>query len=430
MSKEPEKRIPKGADAMEIRTTPIDGNSVSGSPTIAKPQTGDAQSNDWARWGEDDNYPLTYLEKLNKSGVALTGIDTNAAMHYGCGLIWVKDEVSENGKLIKRPSYPEGWFNFERKSNFTNTLIQIIHSLETFYIAFVEVIMQKDKKKVAYTQLLDTPFCRKQKKDEKGKMKYVYFSTDFGLRTPEKPDKIEIYNPDAKEVQDKFVLIFEYATYGRNYYPRHNLQSVIDNGWFDTAVSVPKYLKSIYKNQISPKYQVFIPIEYFRFYYKDFDNKPEEERIKLIEEKKEEVEKALVGEENAAKSIISLYDGVKENFVIEVTPLETPLDRVKEKDLPSNAIANAEICTALGIAPALGGITVPGGSNLSGSGSDVRENRKSKQGNLKLERESSLVFASIIARLNGYPDDIYATYTDIDTSETLDQSKEVKPTIN
>lgn len=425
-------KMPEGVKSMEIRTVPIDKSEVSKMPSALPPPTDEREPRDWAQWGDDDNWPLSYYENLSKSGVALTGIDTNASMHYGLGMGWFKDVVSEDGKVKKVPANPVGWNTLDRSTNFSGALASLVHSLETFYLAFVEVIMTKDKTRPAYFQLLDTIYCRKQKKDKNGKYTKIFYSPDFGVSTPENPASIDIFDPDrtGENIQDKFVLIFEYGTYGRRYYPRPNVVSVIENGWMDIAQSVPRNIKSIYKNQISPRYQIFIPLEHLRTKFKDWDQKSEKEQLSLIEEEQLAIEEGLVGEENSAKSIVSVYDGpVKEQYTISIEPIKSPMDEVNDKDLPSNAIANAEICTSLGIAPALGGITVPGGSNLSGSGSDVRENRKSKQANLKLERETSLQFARIIAMIMGYPDDIYPAYIDIDTSETLDQAKEVKPKV-
>ncbi len=415
--------LPSGIKALDMRTVPLeDANSK---PTIQKPITNDSQTNKWAAWGTNDDWPTKFIEKISKSGVALTGIDTNADMHYGNGLIWTKESPDPNdkSKLIKEPSTPDGWAEWIRTSNFIQTNIDIIHSLETFYIAFVEVILTKAKNKIAFSQVLDPCYCRKEKRDANGKITKIFYSPDFGVTTPTKPDEIPLFDADKPDKFDKFVLIIEYGTYGRNYYPNPNLQSVIDNGWFDIALSVPKALSSIYKNQITPRYHIHIPLETMRALYKTWDEKGEVEQLKLILEKQDAIVASLTGEENSGVSIISMYDGIKENHCIEITPIQTPMDTVKDKELPSNSIANTEILSALGIHASLGGITIPGGTGMgAGSGSDIREARKSKQANLKSQREKSLSFANVVAMIHKFDPLITPSYMDSDTSQTLDQN--------
>jgi hypothetical protein len=416
-------RIPAGTALITTFNTPIGETAQNQKPTIDKPIVGDLQPRAWALWGENDTWPLDWKNFIGKSGVALSGIEINADMHYGAGFQWMQEVTDENGELVSKKVIPPGWNKFIKKTGAKRLQTEIIHSLETFYIAFVEVILTRDRKEIAFMQLLDTCYCRKQKKDEKGRTSKMFYSSNFGNTWPDEPAEIPLFDPNNPKKHAKFCVILEYSTYGRNYYPQPNLESVILNGWYDVTQSVPKNISAIYKNQISPKYQIFIPIAHFEFMYKDWDNKSEVEQLQLIQTKKEEIESSLTGEENANKSFISIYDGVKENFTIEIVPIESPLDKVKSTDLPTNAIGNAEICTALNVAPSLGGITIPGGSNLSGSGSDVRENRKSKQANLTAQHEVSIGFLDVIALVNGYNEDYYACYIDIDTSDTLDVSK-------
>lgn len=416
-------KLPEGTALITTFNTPIGETAQNQKPTIDKPIAGDLQNREWARWGDNDTWPLDWKNNIGKSGVALSGIEINADMHYGAGFQWMQEVADENGELKSKKVIPPGWNKFAKKTGVKRLQTEIIHSLETFYIAFVEVILSKDRKEIAFMQLLDTCYCRKQKKDENGKTTKMFYDSNFGNTWPAKPAEISLFDPNNPKKYAKFCVILEYGTYGRNYYPQPNLESVMLNGWFDVTQSVPKNISAIYKNQISPKYQIFVPIAHFEFTYKDWDNKSEVEQLKLIEDKKAEIEASLIGEENASKSFISIYDGVKENYTIEIVAIETPLDKVKNTDLPTNAIGNAEICTALNVAPSLGGITIPGGSNLSGSGSDVRENRKSKQANLTAQREVSIGFLDVIALVNEYNEDYFACYIDIDTSDTLDISK-------
>ena len=63
---------------------------------------------------------------------------------------------------------------------------------------------------------------------------------------------------------------------------------------------------------------------------------------------------------------------------------------------------------------------------MSGSGSDKREARQAKQASLKRERLASLRLPNLFAVIYKLDDDLYPTYLDVDTSETLDQNPKGK----
>ena len=98
-------------------------------------------------------------------------------------------------------------------------------------------------------------------------------------------------------------------------------------------------------------------------------------------------------------------------------------------ELPTAAAANSELLFALQVDPALIGLGIPGGKNLSGSGSDKRESRNIKQSSLKRERLVSLKLPNLIATIHGLDYKIYPTYLDTDTSQTLDQNPTGKQTV-
>ncbi|MGV4509084.1 hypothetical protein ACQ1Q1_11950, partial [Ornithobacterium rhinotracheale] len=96
------------------------------------------------------------------------------------------------------------------------------------------------------------------------------------------------------------------------------------------------------------------------------------------EKKRDEVvntiDEHMSGNEAAGRSLISPYfKDMNGNLMrgIEIVPID---DKIKDGNfLPDAAAGNSQILFAMGVDPSLIGAGIPGGKNLSGSGSDKRE---------------------------------------------------------
>lgn len=375
----------------------------------------DDGSNVWASWGINDDGPQKFMQDTRLLHVARRGIEINTDLHYGSGVRWFEDEITEKGKLIKKPVIIEGWNKFNRDTGFNVELSNAINHLEHLFIAFVEVIMAKGGG-VHSINTLDPSYCR-IKKRENGKIQGVYYDVRFRENTVDKPEaEIPIYDP-TKE-QDKFIMILSYKTIGKAYYPEPIITGVIENGWAEIATSVPKFIKSIYKNQMTLKYHVKIPLSAVRTNCHGWDSMDNKEKTTALKAFQDSLDETLSNAENAGKSVFTTFDDVHGLKGIEIEPLKGFIEAAK--DIPSNSAANIEISHSLGVDPSEMGQGMPGGKELSGSGSDKRNGRGNKVARLKREREVSLQILHMIARLNKYDEKYYPAYVDMDTSETLD----------
>ncbi len=379
----------------------------------------------WSPWGEDDDWPQKFLSNyLDKLGVVGAGISLNADMHFGGGVVWCKDTYND-GKILREVVDIPDWNKFKRETGFELAQSELVESLETFYIAFAEILLNNGYK-VASVKVLDTPRCRFKKMDAKGRITHVYYGVD-----PEfvemKAVPIPIYDPSNPKKYKKYVYPVLYRSFGRLYYPTPLIAATIAAGWGDVAISVPKFIKAVYLNQMSLKYQIKVPLSALKANYKEWDEKGEEDQLKMMLEYKDKIDTALTKPENAGKTVIMVYDDAAGKSMVEIEPIKSFFDSSKE--LPNNVAANSEMLFALGVDPALVGMNMPGGGDLNGSGgSDKRESRKSKQGNLKRERIVSLQLLNHIAFINGYPEDVYPAYLDVDTSQTMDENPTGKKT--
>lgn len=392
----------------------------------------------WARWGENDDFPLKLNDKLGYLGVLQSAVEVNSTMHYGAGVIWGRD-VYENRKKFFVPEKVDFWHKLKRSIEVDSIMSDVVESLETYYFSIVEVILNNGKSDVASAKCLDTVYCRFKKKKGTADVTHVYYDSAFGSgEDPKDPTAIPIYDPTNPTKHTKFVLVMGYRCFGRFYYPEPNYYSCIRNGWADVAISVPKIIKSVYKNQISVKYLIKIPLESMKRKYFCWDSPPDCEneqqimdwQLARMKEEQDAINQHLVSEENAGKGIVTFNDSREEGTGITIEPIKNFLD--SNSEIINAAAANSEMLFAALVDPSAIGHGIPGGKNLSGSGSDKREARQAKQASLKRERLASLRFPNLLAVIYGLEDDLYPTYLDIDTSETLDQNPKgtEKPVVN
>lgn len=186
-------------------------------------------------------------------------------------------------------------------------------------------------------------------------------------------------------------------------------------GWVDIAHLVPQFLKKAYKNQTTWKWHVQIPYSYWdkKFPAADFKKNPELRKA-AINKYMDEIERNLLGAQNAEKPIFTNYAVNEMNGRIEeewkITPLSNKYSAGQE-NLVTSAAANSEILFALMVNPNVLGAGMPGGSYAGNQGgSNIREAFLVNIANSWIDRQNLLDPLQLYLQLNGVPDDVQLRY--------------------
>lgn len=404
------------------------------SPGIKDPENDTTSSTKWVNWGVDgeNDFPQKLMEKLGLLSIGNRAICLNADLHYGNGMEFFK-AVYENNQRKLIPKEVPGWVEEKKKVNFDVVYSETVESLERFYWAPVRCLTNKGKTRIVEMEVLDPCFTRLGKRNKKGRIEKVYFSYKFP-DAPKKDEVIEypVYDPSDPYKYSEFVFNIFYPTFNKIYYPEPDYYAVFRNGWVEVAISVAEFIKTIYELSATIKYHIKIPWMYFVKRFPGFEEMTEKEKDKCVDKVMDEMDKFLTGKKNAHKLFVSFYGRDDSGNLIdgfEIISINEYLR--KDADLPNNAAANSEILFAFGIDPSIIGLGIPGGKELSGSGSDKRVSVSIKQGLSYRERAYSLQLVSFLAFFNKLPvEGLEPRIVDIETTTLNDTKSGTKEVTN
>lgn len=386
-------------------------------------------------WGSDNLYPINfYNKKYLRNGAVVGGMTALKASLYGNGFTLVK-YIEKDGDLVPQKQsihkYPD-IRTFARLSNFNRFWYEMFTDQSVFHISFIEYILSQDKKSIARVKRLQAAHCRFGEQDKTGVSRKVFLNTDWENANPKYTLTFDYMHPDmsVEEIKeyclekglDRFVSSTFYPLVTESFYPQTDWHAPDRNGWIDTANSVPEMKQAILENQLHFKYIVYISDFYFESFYKEeWDDFDSDKRQQLREELATVIDDHMSGVKAAGRSLVSPIFEENGKFVkgIEVTPVDNKL-----KDgslLVDAAAANSEILFAMGVDPSIIGAGIPGGSNLSGSGSDKREAYTILCANLTPRRHLALEVWERIRDFNEWPPELEATFPNINLT-TLDKN--------
>lgn len=384
-------------------------------------------------WGEDNDHPTKILSDIRKTGVLGAAIYVRRSAHFGTGLTLYREDEEGNKKTIPYRAVPD-FRDFDRVNFLNNFYVGIINDLEVHDIAFPEYVVSKDFSKINLVRRQKTPFCRFEEMNVKtGRIENVYLNANWAAPNHDFTKKVPCFSylstvEDIKEYCKahkifKFIIPIYYTTNDEVYYPKPFWQAPIRNGWLKVVQSVPAVNKAIQENQLHFKFLISISEEYFKNVYQDeWDTFAPEVKKTKYTELVTSIDNHLSGTKSGGRSLTApMYKDMDGKMVksIIIEPIE---DKLKEGAyLPSATAGNSEILFAKLVDPSLIGQGIPGGKNLSGSGSDKREAYTILCASLVTDRMTSLLPFYFLRDWNGWGDDLDATFPNVSLT-TLDKN--------
>lgn len=393
-------------------------------------------SGEQALWGDANLYPQEFVEKLNQTGAAIGGLEVLISAHYGMGFRLFQDIETEKGIEAKErlvTSFPEIHAFFKR-TRWDIFLSEVVADFETFRLAFVEYLLSPNAEKIISVKRHKAADCRFATPEEKtGLVKFVYINTDWEQAKAENTAKVPLFSPDmplenikilCKEKGiDKFIIPVVDTLSTEKLYPQVKWHSSFKNGWVDVVLSVPKFKKYMFENQLNVKYLIYIADDYFSHIYKErwqeFSSTEKEEKRRDLVEK---IDKTMSGNHSAGRSLIApFFRDQNGNLIkgVEITPID---DKIKDGNfLPDASAGNSEILFAMGVDPCLLGAGIPGGKGLNGSGSDKREAYTILSTRMPVRRIHTLEIFDRLRDWNGWEASLYGRFPNINLT-TLDKN--------
>lgn len=389
---------------------------------------------EWIPWGSTDDFPRDIAKLMHKTTVGRAGLQKIVKYLYGQRLITFKvDDITDGGKEVIKLVKDANWQEILNKSNHNMVRLGLKQDYTWYAIAFVELIFTADKSKVYAVNYHKASHCRLAPIDSKtGRIPYVFVSGNFpdvAVKDCQKLPVIDMINfydqleeIKADKTQFKYIMPIFWPDVVNDYYPIAFWDSARESGWLDIAISIPAYKKALFKNQMSLKYDIQIPIEYFEFKYKNWAGKTQAEQDEILQELYESITSSLTGAANAQKALMSYYKtdsrGGKPIGQWQINVID---DKMKhDAYLPDTTAADFQISYAMGLNPAQSGQGTTAGVNKGGS--DIRESGLDLRAQLKADRDICLSYFDFIKIYNGMDADLEIGVQDV-VLTTLDQGK-------
>lgn len=389
------------------------------------------------QWGSNNLYPQDfYNKKFLKNGASVGGISILKSTHHGNGFRLFKEEedpvsgeiIIKNQVLSKYPEIKE----FIRNNKLNKFWFEKITDQSLFQIAFTEHVLSSNQDKIVRVKRQKAAHCRFAKMDKDGRIPFVFINTDWANANKEYTVPVPFMDGDmtAQEIKDyckenkiwNFITATYYPLVDESYYPKADWHAVDRNGWMDVANSVPELKQALFENQMHFKYIVYIADLYFESFYKEeWDDFDADKRQKMREDLADTIDDHMSGNTASGRSLTSPIIEENGKYVegIRVEPVDNKL-----KDgsyLPDASAANSEILFAIGVNPAIIGAGTPGGSNLGGSGSNIREAYTVLSASLVPRRNTTLEDWELWRDFNGWDEDLEAGFPNVNLT-TLDKN--------
>lgn len=351
-------------------------------PVVSNPDS----DNKIAYWGSNNTFPQDIQAELAKNSDIGSALDWQARALYAGGLKYRVKVINKDGtfELVDKVIWEVE--RFVRASK----LSYFLPAAKDFYKyvnVFPRLSLNGDRSKIVRLVAENAAYCRYGKQNTTtGFIDNLYVNANWEKGAQASNEQTIVYpvidpmvfNADNfKEFRKgkfEYVYPLSYPT-GMTYYQLADWTSIIKSKWLELANKIPAFKLALMKNQVTIKYHVRIPADWWEWKFPTWNTKmTADEKKAKMQETFDYFNNFLKGEEKAGKSISSTYrvdrNTLKPYPGIEIVPID---DKVKDGIYLEDSVeATIKIFSALGLDPALYGI-IPGKGGSNRSGSDKRE---------------------------------------------------------
>ncbi len=259
---------------------------------IEPPIIKEDKSNEYVKFGKDNNYPDKMIELNKKASLHRSIINKKVRKIVAQGLL---SESEQTETFIREMSKTDMPFEFLEKT---------AKDLEIQNGFYWEITWAKNGKKINRINHLPYEKCRLGKRNEDGVIDKVFYKEE-GIKKNTRAsdmDEYPVFDPDTtgkKEPQILYALRYEA---GQDYYPLPSYNgAVID---IDTAYQISTYHNANIKNGFAPSYVLF---------FRGTEPEPDEKN-KIVKKMKEKYS----GAEQAGQPVVFFLDTGQEEPILKV----------------------------------------------------------------------------------------------------------------
>lgn len=371
-------------------------------------------------WGTDNQWPYTAVKLVRDTTVLNTGLKYLRNLTLGQGIFACKVEgYDDNGDELLRPLEDEKVNRFIQSRNVRRYMEKVLRDYLKTGCGAVQFVPNMAGTDIVGMQPLNCTQFRFTEPNNRGYQECVVAgnwdyspSSDYTILPT-----LNEYDPEFQamllkergKMKKGFVHAVRDSWSNDDIYGEPIWWPAWIAGWVDIAHSVPQFLKRAYKNQTTWKWHVQIPYSFWdkKFPEQNYDG-DYKAREADINRYMDQIERNLLGAENAEKPIFSNYAVNEMNGRIEeewkINPLSNKYNAGQE-NLVTSAAANSEILFSLMVNPNVLGAGMPGGTYAGNQGgSNIREAFLVNIANAWIDRQNILDPLELFMRLNGMPD--------------------------
>jgi hypothetical protein len=394
------------------------------------PNTSHTSAWQWARWGSDDKYPLTTIQKLNSVPIAGRVMRDRIKLAYGEGVRYAKPDAPKNPAI-------EAFLK-------NNKAIKVLPTAYGHYYRhnFVPVVYTLDgNKKIAKIEILDPVFCRYAVQNPKTlRIDTLLYSKKFSTPYTKADEDIialpildewdtEGFLSDLKT--DKFAMVIQGESPAMLYYPLQPWAGLLkEGGWLDVSADIPTLIRDIHKNAALITYKIGVDDKRFiRMFGNGWrnDNFTHEGKTKkqLRDAYWDEIEKQLYNNKGQSIKYIFESDPMTGRILddILITPIDDKLK--KEQYIPNSQAADQQIVQALEGDVSMVGLqgmdTALGGN----SGSKQRVGYNQAIAMNTLDQDTVLQIYNFVSEVNGWVEEFEHYHYEMTTTDN--DPKGVRP---